>query len=201
MLKSKHVKSVISLALAAMALGAQAETNIDATPYVGASLGLVTYEEDIGIAGTYKTDHTIYGLRGGAKFNQHFSAEFRFGRASEEGEELTLSNTVYNTTTEIERYVGAYLRGHIPVNESVSLYGLIGMTKGKFAYSITELGNPFNSFYGSETETDTSFGFGAEFFTNHTDKQNFGLGIEYMQYIDKNDVIVSGMTLSALVAF
>ena len=165
-------------------------------PYVGASIGTATYEEKFNSL-TYETEHTVIGIRGGLKFNQFFSAEFRFGRGSEEAETV---QGIYSTL-EFETFNGLYARGHIPINNNFSLYGVIGKTKVKGTVRAYSAGPNSGFIEGSSSESDTSFGFGAEYMTNHTDKANFGVGLEYLQYGDGDSATLTGLNLSALVQF
>jgi opacity protein-like surface antigen len=193
MLSQRLLASALLLSSCTITYHAHAEERKQITPYLGASLGLITFKERETGYSPYETEHALFTFRGGLKFNQYVSAEMRFGKGSEENN----SYLGAQTSLEIESYTGLYIRGHIPVNERISFYGIAGKTKGRFNLKVY---NPFGQPYeDSDSESDTSFGLGAEVFSSHTDKQNFGLGIEYMEYIDKDAVTVSGITLSAII--
>jgi hypothetical protein len=198
-MSSLSTNAAVLTLLAAVSASSHGESNFKASdiqPYVGASVGTATYEEKFN-GSTYETVHTTIGVRGGLKFNQFFSAEFRFGRGSEEAETV---EGIY-TTLDFESYSGLYARGHIPINDNLSIYGLLGKTKVKGTARAYSFGPGSSFFEVPMSESDTSFGFGAEYITNHTDKANFGLGLEYLQYADGDSVTLSGVSISALVQF
>ena len=85
---------------------------------------------------------------------------------------------------ELDRLFGFYAVGHLPLAETASIYGLLGFTDAKATASV-------NGFSDSNTDSGLSYGFGAEFYPS----DQFGLNIEYTQYLDE-----SGYDLSAISA-
>lgn len=164
--------------------------------YLGATLGFATYEESAPDT-VYRTEHTLVGLRAGAKFNQFISAEFRVARGSEEAETI---QGIYSTF-EIEMITSLLIRGHIPLNANTSIYGAIGQSKVNGTIKAFFNGPSSDYIEASGSEKDTSLGLGIEYVTNHKDKANFGFGAEYLQYGDSDEQALGGINVTAFVQF
>lgn len=91
---------------------------------------------------------------------------------------------------ELDRLIGGYLLGHIPLGQSVSVYGLAGYTEAEVTASVDGLSS-------SETEGGISYGIGAEF---HPTDQT-GVNVEYIRYLDKSDFTLSGVSIGATFHF
>lgn len=122
------------------------------------------------------TFNAVYG-RFGAFFNENISAEARLGLGVGD-------DTLDGAKHELDNYYGAYVRGGIPAGETFYPYAILGYTKGK----VSAAGG------GSVSDSDLSYGVGADFKITETLKIN----AEYLTYIDK-DAELTGF--SAGVAF
>lgn len=125
-----------TLALAALAtvpLAALAEQGL----YGGLAVSEVEVRPD---RGPNFTPTAISGFVG-KDITPHLAAELRLGvgMASDNG-------------IEVDRIVGGYVRGNLPLARDVSLYGLLGVTNARLKYR----GG------GSESDTGLSYGVGVE---------------------------------------
>jgi opacity protein-like surface antigen len=131
------------------------------------------------------------------------AAVFRFGSMSDQGigfegrlgmglssDDRTVS-TIFgdvDAELEIDTLFGIYLLAEGRAG-AASVYGIIGYTQADFTLESEALGID-----ESDDESDLSYGFGANF--GNSDKIRFN--IEYMQYLDKNDVDASAISLGLL---
>ena len=94
-------------------------------------------------------------------------------------------------TVEIESLVGVYGAGHININKTSSVYGLVGLSRGEATFSSPG----FTS--NSDDETGLSFGIGADIGLNN----DVALNIEYVQYLNKSDFDISALAFGAKFGF
>lgn len=170
--KTAIFKSLMVLSVSAAPLMASA-----ADPYFGGNFALVEYSEE-GVPDA--SLNAIYG-RFGTYFGENFSGELRLGVGL--GDD-TVNADGADVKLEVENFYGVYLRGGVPIGESFYPYAVIGYTKGKLKASV--YGESF-----SDSESDASFGVGADFSFTDTLKLN----LEYMNYIDKDGGELSGFAL------
>ena len=71
----------------------------------------------------------------------------------------------------------------VPVNETFYPYAVLGYTRGELEASVM-------GFTVSESESDTSFGLGADF-----NFEGFTLNVEYLNYLDKDEAEISGVSI------
>jgi len=102
----------------------------------------------------------------------------------------TVSFDGFEVDMELKNFFGAYLRGGVPVGESFYPYAVIGYSKGKFEISAFDESV-------SESESDFSFGVGADFSVAESVKIN----LEYMNYIDKDGGELSGFAIGIAKSF
>ncbi|HET8802701.1 MAG TPA: porin family protein [Marinobacter sp.] len=156
--------------------------------YVGANYNFVTYDED-----TLDDELDLGALSGkvGAKINPYVSAELRagFGVADE-----TASNGSISAKLELDYIVGGYALFGIPNETQIYPYVALGFTKGELTATIS---GPGGSVSASESESDLSYGVGA----NVALTDNVVLNAEYMQYIDKDEYEVSGISIGGSYLF
>lgn len=92
---------------------------------------------------------------------------------------------------EIDHLIGVYLLAEGNLGTG-SIYGIIGYSM--IDYTLKAESSVFGSDSESDDESDLSFGFGANF--GRSDSVRFN--IEYMQYLDKDDIDASAISLGVL---
>ncbi|WP_018625426.1 porin family protein [Kangiella aquimarina] len=113
----------------------------------------------------------------GTYFNENFSGELRVGLAATD-------DSFFGVDLEVKNYYGAYLRAGLPATDAFYPYAIVGYTKTKVEAS--GFGETV-----SDSESDMSYGFGADFsLTNDMD-----LSVEYMRYLDKDGGEIDGIGL------
>lgn len=123
-------------------------------------------------------------LRVGTFFDRSFSGEIRVGTGI--GED-TVGGVL---DVEIDQLIGAYLRSGVLTSGNLYPYLVMGVTQGK----VTEKALGVKR---SESETDLSFGIGIDY----TVKKSISFNAEYINYISKNSVDISGFTLGVAKRF
>lgn len=146
--------------------------------YFGGNIGFVDYSE-AGISDDASL--TFLGGNIGKEFNDYLSAELRFsfGAGSDSVEALGQEVDV-----KLNRLYGIYLRGGVSASDSFYPYAVIGFSNAKVTASVS-------GFSASDTGSDSSFGVGAEYRID--EKQ--ALNLEYMSYIDKDGIEISGFSI------
>jgi len=86
---------------------------------------------------------------------------------------------------ELDNLFGVYVKGGMPLAQNLYPYAVLGYTRAKL--TATAYGNSF-----SDSETDISFGFGLDLKT----ASEVTFSAEYMNYFDKDEVEISGFSLS-----
>jgi opacity protein-like surface antigen len=152
--------------------------------YYGANVAFIDYSEE-GIA----TDASVTALYGrvGTSFNENFSAEARIGFGLTDDTVAFLGEDV---DIQLNNFFGAYFKGGARLTEVFYPYAIIGYTRGEMEASV------FGASI-SESESDVSFGLGADFTV--TDGMTFNL--EYMNYFDKDGAELSGFSLGFISRF
>lgn len=165
--KTAIFKSFLAASIVSASCAASA-----AEMYAGGSVAVLDADE--------VTLNAVYG-RFGAFFNENISAEARLGLGVGD-------DSIGPVNFELDNFYGAYVRGGIPAGEVFYPYAILGFTKGKTSYS----GGGFD---GSDSESDLSYGVGADFKVTDSLKIN----AEYVTYYDKDAAELTGF--SAGVAF
>ena len=152
--------------------------------YWGAGVGMFDYSEE-GI----DSDASLTALFGrlGTQFNENFSGEIRAGFGIGDDSINVLSTDV---NVELDSMFGGYIRGGVPVSENFYPYAILGYTRGEISVSVP-------GFSDSESESDVSFGIGADFGLGESTKFN----IEYINYLDKEGAEVSGFSIGIVRPF
>lgn len=125
------------------------------------------------------TLNAVYG-RFGAFFNENISAEARLGLGVGD-------DSIGDVKIELDNFYGAYVRGGIPAGEVFYPYAILGYTKGKLSSSEGD----------SRSDSDLSYGVGADFSVSETLKIN----AEYMSYMDKDEIEITGFTVGVAFSF
>lgn len=185
MKKTVLVSSVFALAAASAPALAQDSSQ---GAYIGANYVFATYEED-DVSG--EADLGALVAKVGSKITPYFAAELRGGFGVDDD-----SARVGDIKAELELdyLVGGYGVLGLPNSTPVYPYVVVGFTKGKLTASAS---TPYGSFSGSASETDVSFGAGANFSVH----ENVQVNAEYMQYLDKSGAEVTGISVGASYLF
>lgn len=154
--------------------------------YVGANYVFVNYEEE----GFPEFDLGALVGKAGLKINPYLAAEVRLGTGVADD---SISGGGATLDLDLDYLVGGYLVAGIPNETAVYPYGVVGVTKGELTATLS--GNLIGS--ASESDSDISFGVGANFAVN----EEILLNAEYMQYLDKDGVEISGVGLGITVLF
>jgi len=152
--------------------------------YAGIQYSSGAYNED----GFDEVKPTMLVGKYGKYINSVFSMEGRLGLGLQDdsikyfGTELTL---------DIDSLIGVYGIGNVNLNESSSVYGLIGFTRAEATVSASGFGSD------SSSESGLSFGVGA----NLGVSDSVSLNLEYTQYLNKSDFDLSAIALGVTFGF
>lgn|SRR5690554_465474 len=152
--------------------------------YAGGSIAFVDYSEE-GISDDASL--TMLAGRLGTKFNENFSGEIRVGLGIGDDSVDVLGTEV---DVELDSMFGAYVRGGLQAADSFYPYVVLGYTRGELTASVP-------GFSDSESESDVSFGLGADVDIN----EKLTLNIEYMNYFDKDGAEVDGFSFGLVTKF
>lgn len=144
--------------------------------YYGGNLAFIDYSEP----GIDASVTAIYG-RIGTNWNENFSGELRVGLGI--GDD-TVQLFGEDVDIQLNNFIGAYVKGGAQVNEVFYPYAILGLTRGEAEASVP-------GFSVTESETDVSFGLGADFNVS----ESLTLNLEYMNYYDKDSAELSGFSL------
>ncbi len=160
----------------------------DGSNYVGIQYAISTYSED-GISEDLNPTALIGRL--GTKISDNFSIEARAGIGLQDD---TVNVSGIDATLDIDSLLGVYGIGHISVNESTSVYGLLGITRAEASVSLPDYPS-FGSV--SNDETGLSYGVGVDIGVSN----DVALNIEYAQYLSKSDFDVSALSFGLKFGF
>lgn len=132
--------AVAVLMVAALAC-AGAATAQQERSYIGGNIVWTDYSA----SGFPSSNPTVLAGRFGREFSRHFAVEGRLGLGIDD-----------DAGVDLDHFFGIYARGILPLADIFSIYGLVGFTAGKV--SGTRPGG--GSF--SDSDTDVSYGFGAD---------------------------------------
>lgn len=152
--------------------------------YFGGNLASIEYSED-GVSDEASLT-AIYG-RIGTHFNENFSGEIRAGFGV--GDD-TVDVFGFDVDVEFENFFGAYVRGGFQAAPAFYPYAVLGYTRGEVKASVS-------GFSDTATESDMSYGIGADFSIN----DNMMINFEYLNYLDKDEAEISGFTIGLAKTF
>lgn len=176
--------AALAFGLTAAALAhAQAGESWRSGLYAGASLTRAAYKEE-GFATVYPT--TIAG-KIGKQFNPNFAVEGRIGIGIADD---TLDADGLSVKVEIDHYFGVYAKGMLPLSNAASVYGLVGYTQAKLTASAA-------GFSSSDSDSDISFGVGAEFAVSPA----AAVSVEWAQLLKGEGYKVEAVTLGVSFKF
>jgi len=153
--------------------------------YGGIQFATFKYTED-GIDPEYNPTGLIG--RFGKNINESFSIEGRLGIGLSDD-----TNQIFgiDATLELDTLIGVYGLGHVMVNESSSVYGLIGFTQAEATVSAPGF------ISSSDDESGLSLGIGADIGTGN----NVAFNIEFIQYLSKSDFDLNAISLGVKFGF
>lgn len=158
-------------------------------PYVGLNYTRFEFEDE-------NTEREVnpdgVTLRLGMEFNQFLGLEVRGATGVSSDKRRTSLGTA---EFDLDRLYGGYLKLSVPVGDMVRPYIIGGYTeaKGEVKFS-TALGSIERE---TDTVSDESYGAGVDF--NLTD--TFGMNLEYMRYLDKDDYELNAISVGFRSAF
>lgn len=174
---------------AVLALGLSSAALVHAQPagsqglYAGATLTRAAYKEE-----GFPTAYPIaIGGKIGKPLNPNFAVEgrFGFGVADDEVDVGGLPVAV-----DIDYYFGVYGKGILPLSSQASVYGLIGITQAKLTASV-------GGFSASDSDSDISFGVGAEFGISPA----AAISVEWARLLKGDGYKVDGLSLGVSFKF
>ena len=126
--------------------------------------------------------------RYGAYINENFSVEGRLGIGA--GDDTVDIGAPFDVSVELDTLYGVYGVGHMPINASSSVYGVFGFTQAEATASGGGL---------SDTVDDSgmSYGVGADIGISDT----IALNLEFMQYMNKSDFDLTGISAGVTFSF
>lgn len=145
-----------------------------AQPYVGLDYTFIDAED---------VDLGAIALKGGYQVNDWAAVEVRAAAGVKDDE-------LFGVDAELEHYYGGYFRAGLPNDSIIYPYVIAGYTQGKVKAS-------FRGASITESEGDFSYGLGAELRLNDLWSAN----VEFMRYLDTNDVEIDGASLGVSYRF
>lgn len=118
-------------------------------------------------------------LRGGYFLTDFIAVEGRLGTGVDED---SISGS--SADVELDQLMGVYAVGHLPVNNALSFYGLLGLS-----YAEATVSNRFVS----ASDDDDGFSYGAGVQVNFTPQLSGQL--EYVSYLSKSDYDLNAASL------
>lgn len=178
----KDVKIIVGACLAG-ALAFSTQSFAETSWYLSGKVGQTSAEADLGFD-DLDDSATSYGIAVGVNFNEYFGLQLGYTDYSEFEEAYSYSDPFFSATETYSGEVSALsfsVIGSIPMSDSVSLFGRLGMaswdTDLKEDYIELFAGfDPYAESYGdSDSGTDLVYGFGANWKVTGA----FALSFEY----------------------
>lgn len=149
--------------------------------YVDGGVGLIEFDD-----GTDSVSPTNLYVRGGYQFNQYFNIGLEASTTISPDQINSVPGVDFDVDT-----VTFYVRGGVPINESIWLYGQLGRTN-------TELTGEYLGVEISTDDNDTMFGLGAEV---DIGSSNTYLALNYSIYNNNDGVDVTAFNIGVGVRF
>ena len=160
--------------------------------YFGIQYGVAGYDEK-GVSETFVPTAVI--LRLGHSFNSNFSVEARLGTGLDDDTQFVpeLGVDGINATLELDTIMAAYGVGHMDLAESISAYGMLGVSR----VSATAAGQGFPASRESDSESGFSYGAGVDVDVS----DSVALNVEYTQYLNTSDADLGVIAVGAVFEF
>jgi outer membrane immunogenic protein len=160
-----------SLLIASMGISSVSLAN---EMYFGGSFAATEYSA----TGLYEdASLTVFSGKMGTKFDDNFAAEARVGFGIDDG------TVDVGINVKLKSFYGVYLKAGFPVSDTFYPYAVLGYTRSEIELSDKR-------FAFSTSESDSSFGLGADF-----NFESLTLNVEYLNYLDKGGAEVSGISI------
>jgi len=181
----------LAFALSTTALASSTLNAAKGDQYFGVQYSSVTFEafdlewEPSALIGKY-----------GNYLSDNFAIEGRLGIGTSSDTISAFDPFVGNISLEVEidTLIGIYGVGSHDFSNNLSVYALIGATSGELTFTAAGgLGNGSDS----ESETDLSYGVGANIYINDA----VGINLEYISYISKTDFDVTAVNFGVVARF
>jgi hypothetical protein len=187
----------LAFALFTIIFNSSALTAAEGDQYFGLQYASTTFEID-GLGEDWEP--AVLTGRYGKYLSDNFSLEGRLGiGAGDDTINFSGPGGSIDIEVEIDTLFGIYGVGHHAINNNSSVYALIGLSRGEATMTGTGFlvaTGPFNE-TESDTETDLSYGVGANIGINNTT----GINLEYISYLSKNDFDVSALNFGFVFKF
>jgi opacity protein-like surface antigen len=184
-MKIKSLFSVVFLSLFGILYGAAASAANGNQTYFGVQYAQIEEDE-------LDLEPTAAVFRLGSMSNQGYGYELRLGTGLE-SDDRTVNDPFFGDVTvdlEVDTLIGFYLLAEGNAG-AASIYGIVGYTQVDYTAEFEAGGLSDDE---SDDESDLSYGFGVNFGNSNRIRFN----IEYMQYLDKNDVDANAISLGVL---
>ncbi|OXS13574.1 hypothetical protein CGX12_18975 [Zobellella denitrificans] len=194
------IRSLMAASCLFVAAGAQAQQLSSTSPYlyaqpefyVGLNYAQVSLDfemDEIKDVLDISPDWNSVGLNFGYQPSPYLALEARYGRGV--GSDDLLDGAV---DTKMKHYFGIYALPQIPIQDFMSVYGLLGWTKAKFEIKsalFPDYGLPYKM---SDSEDDFSYGIGMRF-KDKSHVGGVGFFVEYARLIDRSDYDIDSLML------
>ncbi|MCC4265281.1 porin family protein [Oceanimonas baumannii] len=151
--------------------------------YIGLNYAQLSLDAENDFFGE-SADWNTVGLNAGVQPSPYLAFEGRYGKGV--GNDDHFDGLV---ESKLKHYFGLYVLPQFPVQDFMSVYGLLGWTKAKADFSASIISEKI-----SETEDDFSYGVGVRFRDMRT-PNGVAFFAEYAQLINRSDYDVNGLTL------
>ncbi|MHA6965636.1 porin family protein [Zobellella denitrificans] len=190
------IRSLMAASCLLAATGAQAQQLSSTSPYlyaqpefyVGLNYALIQSDiEDDEIDNVFSTDWNTVGINLGIQPSPYLAFEARYGRGVGSDNHSVLTDVgVVEGNTKLKHYFGVYALPQFPIQDFMSVYGLLGWTKGKAELEVTRIDG--QQVYGkfSDSEDDFSYGVGVRF-RDMRNPSGVAFFAEYAQLINRSD--------------
>ena len=152
--------------------------------YTGLQYASGSYNED----GFDEVNPSMLVGKFGKYINDSFAME---GRLAFGVQDDSINYLGVDITLDIDSMIGVYGVGNMDLNDTSSVYGLVGFTRAEATVSADGFGSD------SSSESGLSFGVGA----NVGLSDDLSLNVEYMQYLNKSDFDLSALSLGVTFGF
>lgn len=166
-----------TLQLAVLALGLATVSAQAAETYSGLNFSAVEYKED----GIEAAKPTAISFKLGAELNRNFAVEARLGAGMSSD---FVKYRGVDVDVEVDSFYGIYGKLRLPVTEAFTPYALVGYTHG-------EITARFRGFSYSESDSDASFGIGADFNLN----KNTAINLEWARLFEGEGYEVKAISI------
>lgn len=176
--------SLLAASLLCTPLLANAAPLEQGTPYAGLNYSLLTLAAPEELEDLEPT--ALVGKMGYFLVDQ-IAVEGRLGLGATDD---TVNDYGVPVDMEVDRMYGVYLVGHLPLGDQATLYALVGHSNFKATFSAEGESIP-------ESESGFSYGFGVDLYPS----EQFGVNLEYTQYLDETDFDLSAVSLGVKLHF